>query len=175
MNNKKYTALDIANLIITYANQISSRKSSLTPIKLQKILYYVYVECLKQGTKLFDTPIEKWKFGPVVSSVYHNFKTYGVNHIDVPSSSYVFDDNEDGLYFEEVPFSSENIELNSNVKDIIRKKVEELIDVNPFELVERTHQEEPWKKFEPHILKGERGLIYSDDELMAWFSNEEEK
>lgn len=175
MNNKKYTALDIANLIITYANQIPGRKSSLTPIKLQKILYYVYVECLKQGVKLFDTPIEKWKFGPVVSSVYHNFKTYGVHHIDGPSSSYVFDDNEDGLYFEEIPFSSDDIELDSNMKDIIRRKVEELIDINPFELVEKTHREDPWKKFEPQILKGERGLIYSDDELIAWFSNEEEK
>jgi len=98
-----------------------------------------------------------------------------VHHIDGPSSSYVFDDNEDGLYFEEIPFSSDDIELDSNMKDIIRKKVEELIDINPFELVEKTHREDPWKKFEPQILKGERGLIYSDDELIAWFSNEEEK
>lgn len=167
MNN--YRAMDIANLIIAYANL--NRKGTLSPIKLQKILYYVYVECLvRHGIKLFDTPIEKWKFGPVVSSVYHNFKNYGVNHIDEPSSSFIFDESEGGFNFEEVPFDIESIDLSLEIRDVIRTKVEELISINPFELVEKTHTEKPWKDYEHKILSGEKGLFYSDKELMDCFS-----
>lgn len=170
-NNKNYTAMDIANLIIVYANQINNRVGSLTPIKLQKILYYVYVKCLvNKQTKLFDTPIEKWKFGPVVSSVYHSLKNYGVRHISEPTSSYIFDDSNGSIYFEEVPFSANSIELSPEVIGLIKSTVAELINVDPFELVERTHNDKPWKDFESRILKGERGLIYSDDEIIKAFS-----
>lgn len=171
MNEKKNTAMDIANLIIVYANQIENRIGSLTPIKLQKILYYVYVDCLvNQKTKLFNTPIEKWKFGPVVSSVYHNLKNYGVRHIAEPSSSYIFDDSKGSIYFQEIPFSEEALGLRSDIKESIKRKVIELIDVDPFELVERTHREKPWKNYESLILEGERGLIYSDEEIIEAFS-----
>ncbi|WP_062034631.1 type II toxin-antitoxin system antitoxin SocA domain-containing protein [Acinetobacter sp. BMW17] len=171
MENKKNTAVDFANLIITYVKDLPNRKGSLTPIKLQKILYYVYVECLlKHQVKLFDTPIEKWKFGPVVASVYHNFKTYGTNHIADPTPSFVFDFNENGFHYEEIPFTQDSVEICSDVQNTIRQKVAELIDENPFDLVEQTHREEPWKKYESQILKGERGLVYSDEELIGFFS-----
>lgn len=171
MENKKNTAIDFANLIISYANDLPNRTGSLTPIKLQKILYYVYVECLRtHQVKLFDEPIEKWKFGPVVSSVYHNFKTYGVKHIEEPTSSFVFDVTQDGLKFEEIPFKNESITICPEVKKTIKVKVEELINVDPFELVERTHKEEPWKSCESQILRGDRGLIYSDEELIKCFT-----
>ena len=77
MNN--YKAMDIANYIVEYTNN-TLKKDNLTPIKLQKIMYYVYVNCLvKHNIKLFNQPIEKWKFGPVISDVYHSFKVYGTN------------------------------------------------------------------------------------------------
>lgn len=173
MNDKKITAtaMDIANLIIVYANQIINRTGALTPIKLQKILYYVYVDCLvNKNTKLFDTPIEKWKFGPVVSSVYHNLKNYGVRHIAEPTSSYIFDDSEGTIVFKEIPFDPTCIDLDVEIKNSIEHKVAELINIDPFELVERTHKEKPWKEYESLILEGHKGLIYSDKELIEAFS-----
>ncbi|MCP5793232.1 DUF4065 domain-containing protein, partial [Klebsiella pneumoniae] len=81
---------------VDYTNNIL-KKQNLTPIKLQKILYYVYVNCLvKHDAKLFDQPIEKWKFGPVVSDVYHSFKMHGTSHISTTVSGYKFTDNADG-------------------------------------------------------------------------------
>ncbi|MDC5528710.1 DUF4065 domain-containing protein [Acinetobacter baumannii] len=175
MMNNNYSALDISNLIITYANELPSRIGSLTPIKLQKILYYVYVDCLvNHKVKLFDTPIEKWKFGPVVSSVYHNFKNHGVRHIEEAPPSFMFDEGENGFVFEEIPFVSDSIALDAKIKQAIRDKVAELIDEDPFVLVERTHREEPWKKDAPSILRGDRGLIYSDQELINYFSSKAE-
>jgi uncharacterized phage-associated protein len=171
MNDKKITAMDVANLIIVYANQIKTRTGALTPIKLQKILYYVYVDCLvNHKTKLFDTPIEKWKFGPVVSSVYHNLKNYGVRHIAEPTCSYIFDDSEGTIEFKEIPFDPTSIELSTEIKNSIQHKVAELINMDPFVLVELTHKEKPWKEYESLILEGHKGLIYSDEELIEAFS-----
>ena len=45
------------------------------------------------------------------------------------------------------------------------------INEKPFDLVEKTHREDPWKNFEPRILKGEKSLYYSDDEIKYYFSN----
>lgn len=44
--NKRTTAIDIANYIVDVVNNNPDMKGILTPIKLQKILYYVYVNCL---------------------------------------------------------------------------------------------------------------------------------
>ncbi|WP_180158871.1 Panacea domain-containing protein [Acinetobacter sp. YH01026] len=167
--NNKYTAMEIANYIVDYANKVLEAKS-LTPIKLQKILYYVYVNCLvKQNTKLFNQPIEKWKFGPVVSSVYHNFKIYGVGHIDSTISDYEFSDNPNEIFsFKEIPFDSTNLHFSDNIAQEINSTIRELIDVDPFELVEQTHREAPWKLREQEILNGVRGLVYSDQEILNY-------
>lgn len=52
---KNFTAMDIANYIVDAVNNNIEMKGVLTPIKLQKILYYVYVNCLvKHDEKLFE-------------------------------------------------------------------------------------------------------------------------
>lgn len=169
--SNKYTAMDVANYIVNYANN-TLKASNLTPIKLQKILYYVYVNCLvKQDTKLFNQSIEKWKFGPVVSDVYHNFKMFGTSHIDSTISTFEVDNLENGGFsVSEVPFDPEKIKLPENVLKIIHATIRELIDVDPFKLVEDTHKEEPWKRMEKDILKGVRGLVYTDEEIKKYLS-----
>ena len=168
MNN--YKAMDIANYIVEYTNN-TLKKDNLTPIKLQKIMYYVYVNCLvKHNIKLFNQPIEKWKFGPVISDVYHSFKVYGTNHIDTVINGYEFSDGEDGGFeFKIIPFDKSEIEESSVVSEI-QFVIDKLINVGPFELVEKTHREDPWKNFEPRILKGEKSLYYSDEEIKHYFS-----
>ncbi|MDY7372881.1 DUF4065 domain-containing protein [Acinetobacter oleivorans] len=169
--NKKFTAMEVANYIVDYTNNIL-KKQNLTPIKLQKILYYVYVNCLvKHDAKLFDQPIEKWKFGPVVSDVYHSFKMHGTSHISTTVSGYKFTDNADGGFsFDIIPFDKTDIEFSSLAGEI-NSTIASLIDQGPFELVEKTHQEEPWKRCEHQILSGAKGLVYSDQELKEYFKN----
>lgn len=172
MNN--YKAIDIANYIVEYVNQ-SLGKTSLTPIKLQKILYYVYVNCLvNRNKKLFEQPIEKWKFGPVVSHVYHNFKVFGTGHIDSTISTFQFSDETNGGFsFTEIKFNPNNLALTSEVQEEIHLTIQSLIDEKPFDLVERTHNEDPWKLCEPRILAGERGLVYTDQEIKDYFLNKQ--
>lgn len=167
--DKKFTAIDIANYIIEYTNDTLGKKN-LTPIKLQKILYYVYVHCLvKHKVKLFDQPIEKWKFGPVVSDVYHSFKMHATSHISTTVPSYKFtDDQNGGFSFDVIQFNKMDVESLAVIGEI-RSTISNLIDKGPFELVERTHQEDPWKRYESQILSGAKGLTYSDQELEQYF------
>lgn len=163
--------MDIANYIVEYVNS-SLRKTNLTPIKLQKIMYYVYVQCLvKHDIKIFKEPIEKWKFGPVISNVYHSFKVYGTNHIDTVVNRYEFTDETDGGFsFKVISFDKSEIEQSPYICEI-QSTIEQLIDMGPFELVEKTHSEDPWKTFEPNILRGEKSLYYTDSEIKRYFAN----
>lgn len=64
------------------ANNILSRsfdeKKYITPMKLQKILYFVASEYQKATRRpLLEEPFGTWAYGPVVYSVYNEFRSYG--------------------------------------------------------------------------------------------------
>lgn len=47
-------------------------------MKLQKLIYYAHGWHLAStGKPLIDESVEAWKYGPVIPSVYHEFKSYG--------------------------------------------------------------------------------------------------
>lgn len=54
----------------------------ITPMKLQKLLYYVCVKYVKETGEIpISEPFEVWRYGPVVPSVYSEFKPYRANPI----------------------------------------------------------------------------------------------
>lgn len=60
----------------------------ITPMKLQKLIYFFYREYAKKNNvPLFNEPFETWKYGPVLPSVYYEFQSYG----DKPISSFARD------------------------------------------------------------------------------------
>ena len=68
-------------------NNILSRgfaeKRDISPMKLQKLMYFVACEYQKDAhTVLFSEPFEVWRYGPVIRSVYDDFKAYGKNAIN---------------------------------------------------------------------------------------------
>lgn len=66
-----YSAAAVANYIISHA-------SSVTNLKLQKMLYYMQGFALARlGHVLFRDYIEAWTYGPVVPTVYDLFKENG--------------------------------------------------------------------------------------------------
>lgn len=55
----------------------------VTPMKLQKLLYFLYREYLKKTKEpLFSERFEAWKYGPVLPSVYSQFSSYRDKKID---------------------------------------------------------------------------------------------
>lgn len=72
-------ALHVSNSILKRAFQ---EKIDITPMKLQKMIYFVYRDYLQETERaLFDERFETWKFGPVLPSVYNAFRKYGANSI----------------------------------------------------------------------------------------------
>lgn len=64
-------------------------KSSMSPKKLQKLLYYAYAWSLallndnvdNLQFQLFDNKFQAWVHGPAIPSIYGSYKDYGWNDI----------------------------------------------------------------------------------------------
>ena len=69
----------IANLFLDLAERDGK---SLTPMKLQKLVYFAHGWHLAiTGKPLLDEVVEAWEYGPVISSLYREFKEFGPEKI----------------------------------------------------------------------------------------------
>ena len=71
-----YIASSIANYFI------SNKNLDVDNLKLNKLVYISYgfaLACFKEELELFKEPIQAWRLGPVIPSIYHEFKRYGYN------------------------------------------------------------------------------------------------
>ena len=107
-------------------------KESMSPKKIQKLVYYAYSWYLTLmndsvdylNNKLFDEKIKAWVHGPVVNSIYQEYKDYKFN--EVPKQE--IDENE---------FDEDTLDVLNQVWDVYGQ-------YNANELESITHQEEPW-------------------------------
>lgn len=101
----------------------------VSPMKLQKLLYYV---CVKYAQKTGNLPIseqfEVWKYGPVLSSVYAEFKPFGAKKIE----SYALNAKSRAMIVNET--------MNPTLKSCIDYVWNKLKGYSAVELSERTHQ-----------------------------------
>lgn len=75
-----------------------SRKDGivLTPMKAIKLVYFCHAWYLGfKSNPLIDEPVEAWKYGAVVPSLYHTLKIYGSGAIRYPILK-----NQDNLYLD---------------------------------------------------------------------------
>lgn len=79
---------------------------AITPLKLQKLVYFLYREYYKRTDELlFSERFETWKYGPVVPSIYAEFSSYGNNEIKsyaTDSRGKCFVVTEDGVFKESI-------------------------------------------------------------------------
>lgn len=125
-----YKAIDVAAYIIHKANTDHNYNANdLTPLKLQKILYFAQGWYLANyGEPLFDDRICAWEYGPVVDSVYHRYKNHPVTQIK--------DDEAIG---------DRSAITDSNAKTLLDEVWDRYKGYNAFELVGRTHVTRPWE------------------------------
>ena len=125
----KYTAMKIAEWFLYYNNFIMSESDAdmITNLKLQKLLYYAQGCYLAlKDEVLFDDPIVAWDHGPVVESVYHNYKEYRSNGIEF------IGDFENTLLKED--------------EDILKEVYKIFAKYSAWGLRNMTHEETPWKE-----------------------------
>ena len=100
----------------------------ITPLQLQKLLYYVQGMALCIYKKpAFTNKIYAWPYGPVIEEVYKKYKSKGKKAIDTPKKVN---------------------ELSEGLNYIIDIVIEGYGKYNAGSLIELTHEEEPWKNTE---------------------------
>ena len=136
----------------------------ISPLKLQKSLYFCFAYWggfVRKGKKspesaeinlkefneyLYDEDIEAWIYGPVVPSVYRNFKIDKV-------------DEEKAKEFE--------IELKKKYNGIlyvfISGLLSDLIEANDFDLVDISHKDNAWKNNYNPEEKTHNNIINKED------------
>ena len=124
----KYTAIQIAKYFINKAVKEEDKK--LTPLKLQKILYYAQGWYLANFNKpLFQDRIEAWKYGPAIRSIYKEYEAYG----NQPIKDVAIEESELSL-------------IGPNDQKYLDKIWEFYKDYSASELVASTHNERPWRE-----------------------------
>jgi len=92
-----FDAKAIANAFLDIAGNAGE---TLTPMKLQKLIYFAHGWHLALTHEpLIAEPVEAWEFGPVVPSVYHEFKAARKGAIRTRAAELSLDD----LEFKPVP------------------------------------------------------------------------
>jgi len=82
-----YSPKSVANYFLDLAK---ARGEQLTPMKLQKLVYYaVGWYAGHTDTQLIDEAIEAWQYGPVIPSLYHEFKRFGSGPITCKAIDFV--------------------------------------------------------------------------------------
>lgn len=103
----------------------------ITNLKLQKLLYYAQgVYSALTGEFLFEEDFVAWEHGPVIESLYHEYKGYGGNPI--PYEQRFFDST-----IEKLPEETENI---------LEMVYENFAQFSAWKLRNMTHEERPWRE-----------------------------
>lgn len=93
-----YSPTMIANNVLSRAFE---EKIYVSPMKLQKLLYFIASEYQKRtGKTLLAEPFQTWAYGPVIHSVYDEFRAFSKTRIkrygrDAEGKAYVIDEAED--------------------------------------------------------------------------------
>lgn len=157
-NDSKNIPIDVARYFIYKANMDGD---VITPLKMQKLIYYAYVWTLvKRNQRLFDESFEAWPNGPVLPSLYREFKRYGGSPIPPEFMNLSGDDDLEQL---KKIFPEDVIAL-------LDKVYEKYIVKTAFELVTLTHNESPWKNARaglPPTEHSENKL--SDEDILAQY------
>lgn len=121
-------AIDVAKYFLLIASSLDAG-DTISNLKMQKMLYYAQGWHLAHfNTPLFDDEIEAWKHGPVVRSVYNEFKKYG----------------KDAISFNELDSFNQNV-INIDEQEFITFVFKRLSRFSAWELREQTHKEPPYK------------------------------
>ncbi|MCL6429045.1 hypothetical protein LT335_00606 [Spiroplasma sp. JKS002669] len=158
--------IEVQNKLFAITDYIIKRHKVTDSVKIQKILYFLYLEYLKEkNQKLFEDEFEAWIYGPVLRTVYNHLKYNGL-----------FFDEYETLDIDKGPIFIKFLSLDDKeIMAFIDKKITKYKNQNTFNLVEKTHQTSPWIKARKGLKEDEpstRKIKFSDLEkfVKTWQS-----
>lgn len=121
--------------------------NKITPLKLQKLLYYVKVWGIVAGIDLYQGEFTRWTHGPVNVETYCQYKSFGRNPIALSAPEYPTP-NGNGLG-----------------KELIDFVVSAYMPFSAISLSAMTHKESPWLTTPPN-------QIISHDQILDFYSQQ---
>lgn len=130
-------------------------------MKLQKLVYFAHGWHLAvRGEPLIDEPVEAWQYGPVISTIYHDFKIFGSR----PIRDLAFEFEGSEVVNPEVP---ENDEQTREVLDRVWKGYRKFSGI---ELSKMTHKSgSPWDEAWKNRGSKRRGIDIPDEAIHDYF------
>ena len=147
----KYSYNEISDFFISLSNDT---QNLITNLKLQKIMYYAQAWHLTiTGERLFDGEFEAWVHGPVLTTLYNDYKGFGWHPIE----------RED---LEEGSFNKLRNNIDLKTLEILDEVIDEYFGLSAYELERLTHSEDPWVKARKGKLPDEPSQDIIKDEWM---------
>lgn len=157
-----YSPKSIANYFLELA---SAAGQSISPMKLQKLVYYAHGWYAGYtGQPLINEPVEAWQYGPVIPSLYHEFKRFGAGSIMGKATEF------EGLSLKEVAPPTD-----SNVRKFLDNVWSSYGQYTGIKLSEMTHApESPWDQTWKSAV-GVRGADIPFERISEHFKDAVEK
>ena len=154
----------LARYLIHLTYLIQGHDADITPMKLQKLLYYCQGYSLALiGKPIFVEPIEAWEYGPVIDSVYQEYRKYK-NEIIPEKEAKDFEN------------------LDETVKSIAKFVVDEKKWLSAYALSNATHNEFTWKStfdaeksFHNDIISNEKMKKFFSEKFLEWEESKDEE
>lgn len=139
-----YNANAVANYFLELAEEA---EASISPMKLQKMVYFAHGWCLALLDELLvDEQIEAWRFGPVIRSLYGQFKHFGNMPITERAKLYKLLPGEKFRLKVTTPAIPDSPEA-APVRDLLDRVWEVYSPFTAIQLSNMTHQQgTPWRQ-----------------------------
>ena len=139
----------------------------ITNLKMQKLLYYVYVwNLVLNKERCFEEKFQAWPNGPVLPSVYQNLKFYGA----APLGTDFLEVKTPTLEEYEATLKKS---LGDDLVNVIDQVYEKYGIRTAFELVALTHNELPWTKARKDLDGSEKTTNeISDTDILKFYGKE---
>ena len=153
-----YSPQHVANFMLDRAEK---EDREISPMKLLKLVYIGYGWVLAiLNTKLFDEPIYAWRHGPVIRSLYDEFKHHRANAIDLPALQFDLDTMEVAI---------PRIPNDDDETNVVLERVWEIYKhFSAGSLRNKTHERgSPWHQV---YNDGERDIVIPDELIQPHFN-----
>lgn len=164
METQKVNIIDLSRFVIIYCTIMGNK---ITPLKLQKLLYYIQAFHLVQFKKnnIFDETPEAWVNGPVYRIIYNEFKDNFLKNSEFKLRT--------DLNLEETLSSIKNtMSLNEQQENFLINLLQVFGKLDDERLVLLTHSEKPWIEARKDLGSLERSSNQISLETMYSYYND---
>lgn len=138
-----YSAKAIANYFLDKAD---AEGAPLSPMKLQKLVYLAHGWYLAvTAAPLLDELVEAWQYGPVIPSIYHEFKEFGSGPIKGRAQDVVAEGS--SIRFVTPSLEEQDVRDHPQTREILDRVWKVYSTYSAGQLSTMTHQAgTPWRK-----------------------------